>query len=224
MPAWLSSRWDRWITTEQEPGRYPFDRGAIRIYRAGLWLAPSWWLIDTRRSQRTEEREQNETACYVMFWFAALIVFWLISPNDDTAAQILGAVALFRLIEITLTVLGFVLDRREPKIARSLITIGILALQVALIFAIVDHSFARLDFLRPGSTVAHEHPATTPFEYFYLSWTYMTTLGNQYTPKTEFASALQLAANTWGLLLLGIVVARAIAIVDETKKKVLSES
>ncbi|HWY89282.1 MAG TPA: hypothetical protein VNY31_01285, partial [Solirubrobacteraceae bacterium] len=102
MPSWLSRRWTIWSSPQgQVPGKYPFDRVTIRIFRAGLWLAPSWWLIDTRKGceARTTERDQNETALYVLCWLVVLVLFWLISPSDDTAATILGCFALLRLFE-----------------------------------------------------------------------------------------------------------------------------
>jgi hypothetical protein len=254
VPGCLCRRWKVWrelrptqkqeeelATKEEEstdgqltPHTYlPFDKGALVIYRLGFWLAPSWWLIDTRKRylmadrrdpgirSRTTKLEERDTALYVMVWFLLLAAAWLVSPNNESIATALGGVALFRLLEIAIAVLGFVLDQREPKIARSLITIAVLALQVALIFAILDHSFARNDFLKPAELTVDQtgiHGAEKPFEYLYLSWTYMTTLGNQYIPKSELARILQLGANTSGILLLGIVAARAIGLVGATKK------
>lgn len=209
--------------TEEDlsPRKYfPFDRAALLIYRLGFWLAPSWWFIDTRKRQRTAEEEEKESAIYVTIWFLVLTAAWLWAPSDGTAATILGCLALFRFVEIAVAILGFVLDQREPKIARSLVTIAILALQVALIFSILDHSFARDDFLKPEVLTmgqAGVHAAGSPLEYLYLSWTYMTTLGNPYTPGSELARILQLGATTSGILLLSIVAARAIGLVGDTK-------
>jgi hypothetical protein len=213
------------------PERYmPFDRLALLLYQLAFWIAPSWWLIDSRKrynepcskeqQQKNLTKQEWETACYVTAWFAILVVLWRISPSDRATAETFGYVALFRLLEIAITVLGFVLDQREPKIARSLVTISILAMQVVLIFAILDHSFARHAFLKPqvvtqGHAVARA--AATPFEYLYLSWTYMTTLGNQYAPASTVARLLQLGANTSGILLLGIVAARAIGLISDTR-------
>jgi hypothetical protein len=220
---------------EDPPSPYhhlPFDRAALFVYRLGFWLAPSWWLIDTSKRYRsglTNEtpqarfertvKEELETAGYVTFWFVVLLAIWLASPSGALAA-VAGGVALFRLMEIVISVLGFVLDQREPKIARSLVTIGVLAVQVVLIFAIIDHSFAGASFVKPSAQMApgSSSHATSPVEFLYLSWTYMTTVGNQYTAKTELARILQLAGSISGILLLGIVAARAIGLTFETKK------
>jgi hypothetical protein len=238
------------VSRSEEPRahRYlPFDKVALKAYRLGFWAAPSWLFVDARKryvddlgnaieGEGLAERQERNTALYVLAWFFILTVAWYISPQGHTFAVFLGALALWRLFEIGITVLGFVLDQREPKIAQSLITIAILALQVALIFAILDHSFAKSDFLKPSAlttvtpvVIAKFHhvlvtadlpkpaPAEKPLELLYITVTYMTTVGNQYTPSSWIAHLLEIGANISGLLLLGIVAARAIGLVGETK-------
>lgn len=215
---------------EVERAKYlPFDRVALRVYRVGLALAPSWLLLDAaKKFQTTGDPEhdratfhqlENRTAWYVAVWFVILVGIWQFSPSDDLLAKLLAGLVLFRLLEIATAILGFVLDQREPRIARSLITIAVLALQIALIFAIVDHAFARNDYFMQavrGSGGHGGYPAHTPFEYLYLSLTCMVTLGNQYIPLTGIARYLEVAATTVGLLLLGIVAARAIGLIGST--------
>ncbi len=224
-----------WNEREPEPSAekfLPFDQLALHLYRAGFWIAPSWLFIDAADRFQTAgktdgeaapiiEARKRRTAWYVMLWFAVLVAIWLLAPDDGALAKVAAGVALFRLLEIALTVLGFVLDQREPYIAGSLITIGILGLQVALIFSIVDNAFAHNDFLAPGvsATDGGAHPAASaPLEYLYLSWTYMITIGNAYTPATELARYLQIAATTSGIVLLGIVAARAIGLAGNTER------
>lgn len=218
------------------PRKYlPFDRYALFGHRVLFWLAPSWLFIDARERNRptgppgaegrykVAAREEWETAVYATVWLCVLAALCLLPFDDDTAARVVGFVALFRLLEIGVTVLGFVLGQRDPKIARSLLTIAALALQVAFIFAILDHSFAPDGFVKPEALPMGQtqmHVAETPFEYLYLSWTYMTTLGNDYVAESTGANILQLAAATSGIFLLGIVVARAIGVVDDTNEKV----
>lgn len=237
---WFRGRRAAWARPPQEPvdpptGTLPFDGLALRIYRWGFWLAPSWLFIDAAKRFRTDNvtpdekrkrlrRVEKATAGYVFLWIGILFGLWLWSPSDDLLAKALGVVALFRLFEIALTVLGFVLGQREPRIARSLITIGLLAFQVALIFALLDHAWARYDFCAPGVSVTGgcrcSLAASSPGEYLYLSWSYMTTVNNAYTPATGIARFLQVTATTSGILLLGIVAARAIGLIDDTKEKV----
>jgi hypothetical protein len=45
----------------------------------------------------------------------------------------------------------------------------------------------------------------------------MTTLGNQYTPVSTLAHVLEVGANTTGILLLGVVVARAIGLISDAR-------
>jgi hypothetical protein len=235
MAKWLQQRRKIWSKSKEKPSakKYlPFDKWALRFYRLGFWLAPSWLFIDAAhryqtkdrkgsKSDRVLEKEKNATARYVVAWFMALVAIWLLTPDNDALAKIAAGVALFRLFEIALTVLGFVLAQREPQIAGSLITIGILGLQVALIFSIVYNAFAHNDFWTPEALMAQKdapHAAATPLEYLYLSWTYMITIGNAYTPATELARYLQIAATTSGIVLLGIVAARAIGLAGNTEE------
>jgi hypothetical protein len=60
--------------------------------------------------------------------------------------------------------------------------------------------------------------AATPFEFLYLNWTYMATLGNGYLPASSMAHLFQVAAATAGILLLGIVAARALGVIGDTSK------
>ncbi|MGB7686193.1 MAG: hypothetical protein WBL45_10490, partial [Solirubrobacterales bacterium] len=164
MAWWFRARWKIWSEPREKPSaeRYlPFDEWALRFYRLGFWLAPSWLFIDAADRYQTEGKKGRElsritkeqravTAWYVVAWFVVLVAIWLFTPDNDTIAKFAAGVALFRLFEIAITILGFVLDQREPQIAGSLITIGILGLQVVLIFSIVDNAFAHNDFLLPG--------------------------------------------------------------------------
>lgn len=222
MSSWLHRRWDVWRQGKPDRGSYlPFDRVALRVYWACFWLAPSWWLIDARdwgRDAQAPQREENAIALYAGMWCLLLLVGWGWSPGNGTAAIVVGAIALFRLIEISLAMLGFILDQREPKISRSLITIAVLAFQVALILAILEHSFARGSFLKPDVSGGGAVTASTPLEYLYLAMTYMTTMGNQYIPSSGTARLLQIAAGTSGILLLGIVAARAIGLLGEANR------
>ncbi len=216
--SWLQRRWDAWGESAAQPGTLPFDRVALCAYRVGLVFAPSWLFIDTAKCFRKEaspedqrailETREKVTTIYAFGWLVLLVAVWLISPSDDFFAKAVACLALFRLTEIGNTILGFVMNQREPLLARSLITVAFQALQIALIFAIVDHAFAR------GAFVAHEsgarHVATTAFDYLYLSMTSMITVGNHYTPETGLARWLELGAAAGGIVLLGVVVARAI--------------
>jgi hypothetical protein len=235
MAGWFRRRREIWSKPRGTPSAekfLPFDSWALHIYRLGFWLAPSWLFIDTARcfeiegktssiQSQTIKRQKSVTALYVLFWFAVLIGIWLVSSDNDTVAKVGAGIALFRLFEIAITVLGFVLDQREPQIARSLITIGILGLQVALIFSIVGNAFAHNDFWMPGVAADENgpHPAAdSPWEYLYLNSTYMITIGNAYTPATELARYLQVTATLSGIVLLGIVAARAIGLAGTTEQ------
>jgi hypothetical protein len=224
--GWISQRREVWRkTTARDSAQNDlllFDRIALRIYCWSLIVVPSWLLIDAAKRFRTDGespeerwriRQEKERAAgqYVTFWCAVLVTTWLVSPGNELFAKVLACIALFRLAEIGNTILGFVLDRREPLLAGSLITVALQALQIALIFAIVDHAFAHHDFvMQEGERTGHA--ATTALDYLYLSSTTMITLGNEYSPETSLARWLELGTATAGIVLLGVVVARAIGL------------
>jgi hypothetical protein len=222
MSKWVKRRQDAWAESAPAQGTLPFDKVALAAYRVGLVFAPSWLFIDTAKRFRREttslkdhralvEAHEKVTAKYASGWLVVLGLVWLLSPGDYLLAKAAACLALFRLTEIGNTILGFVLDRREPLLARSLVTVAFQALQIALIFAIVDHAFARGAFVARESGVA-DHVATTAFDYLYLSMTSMITVGNHYTPETGLARWLELGASAAGIVLLGVVVARAIGV------------
>ncbi len=235
MKRWLGHRYTYWReirendSTERSQGRILLvDRWVLSLYRFGFWLAPSWLFIDAaepfatkgslppEQRARVERREERALALYIVGWLAVLIVLWLLAPMSTTLAIGCVVIALVRLVEIIIAVLGFILDRRHLRFASSLITIALLAIQIALIFAILAQSLARHDFVKPDLLAVSEGGpavATTPAEFLYLMWTYMTTLGNPYIAASGIARLLQVSANTAGILLLGIVAAHAVGLI-----------
>jgi hypothetical protein len=189
---------------------WPLDIGAAWAYSFLLRLCISWWLIDRFGKYKNSPDGDRGRAAYVMVWLAILGALWFASPTNGTCMAIFGAIASIRWLEIATTCLGLVLDRREPVRARRLITIAIYALQIVLIFAILDHSWVALEF-----TMADGHTHATQifdrFDYLYMSWTDMTTLGNNFIPLSKLAGFFQFATTTSGILLLGVVAARAIS-------------
>lgn len=231
--GWISQRWEAWKKVIAPDSAHDdlllFDRIALRIYCWSLIVVPSWLLIDAARRFRTdgespEERQrirrEKERAVgqYATVWCAVLVATWLVSPGNELIAKVLACLALFRLAEIGNTILGFVLDRREPLFAGSLITVAIQALQIALIFAIADHAFAHHDFvIQEGGRAGQA--ATTALDYLYLSSTTMITLGNEYSPETSVARLLELGTATAGIVLLGVVVSRAIGLSSDKSER-----
>jgi hypothetical protein len=224
--GWIAQRRRVWReTVARDPGQDDlvlFDKLALRVYWWTLIVAPSWLLIDarerfqtggktSRERQRIRRAMERAAGQYGALWCTVLVAAWLVSPDSEPLAAVLACTALFRLIEIGNTILGFVLDRREPLLAGSLVTVALQALQIALIFAIVDHAFARHDFVIQGGTRAGQ-AATTPLEFLYMSSTTMITLGNQYAPETSLAQWLELGTAAAGIVLLAIVLARAIGL------------
>jgi Ion channel len=180
---------------------WPLEIGALWIYEILLRLCGFWWIIDRRERDSTDGSWDQARVAWVLGWLVALIIMWLINPTG-ILRQVFAVLVLFRLLEIFTTGLGTVLDRRQQARARSLITIGIYALQSAFIYAILEHSWASTAFVS-----GHTH-AKTAFDFLYISWTDMTTLGNNiYTPANTIARVLQMLTATSGVLLLGVLLA-----------------
>jgi hypothetical protein len=143
---------------------------------------------------------------YILLWTALLVLMWAVNPGHATVghvislAHLFAVLAVYRWCEIFATILGFAL----PGIAsfrppRLLVVAAVYGLQITLVFAILDHAFA------PGGWSATSHA----FDYLYVSWTDMTTLGAK-AGTTSAAHALTMATVTSGVLLLAILVARAV--------------
>jgi hypothetical protein len=209
-------------------GLLPFDRGALCVYWVSLALSPSWLFIDMAKCletdgksgegrEKTLEKLANWTAGYVALWVIALGVIFALSPTDNVLAKVFAGIAFIRLAEIGSTILGFILNRQEPLLARSLVTVAFQALQIALIFAIADHAFARTGFATEEGINKASHVATAPLDFLYISMTTMITVGNHYNPETGIARWLEASTAAAGIVLLGVVVARAIGLAAEDK-------
>ncbi len=122
-----------------------------------------------------------------------------------------------RLLEILVTGLGTALGQQAQARARNLITIGIYSVQLTLIFAILYHSFATSDFVATGSNSHEPHAASA---YLYISWTSITSLGNEsLTPTTDMARFLEISTTTAGIFLLGVLLAFGIGEIQGKNKR-----
>jgi hypothetical protein len=183
----------------------PLDRATEILYVGLIHLLPSYWLI------RDRTRQRGRAACYVVVWFVGLIIMWRMSPVAGPARTAFVVLAILRWLEIATYCLGLVLQRYEPVAAGSLVLIGIFAIQIAFIFAILGENLAEHEFVIHAIATV---PATDPFDYLYISWTNMTTLGNEYGPVSDMARILRLASVTSGLLLLGVGAARTLDLIS----------
>jgi hypothetical protein len=138
---------------------------------------------------------------YMLVWVAVLFAIWAINPLDKPARYVVAGPATYRWLEVFTTGLGLVLGKPSFRPPRTLLASGIYALQITLVFAILDHSFAASGF-------AGVHP-TRALDYLYVSWTDMTTLGTV-TSNSDAAHALTMATVTSGILLLAIMVSLAV--------------
>jgi hypothetical protein len=180
--------------------RWPLEIGALWLQGFLLRLCLFWWVIDRRENDDREPWEGARVA-WVLGWLFVLIVIWAINPSG-ILKEVFAGLAVLRLIELFTTGLGTVLNRQQQARARSLITIGIYGIQIALIFAILEHAWAGHAFFDGRAY------ATRPLDFLYISWTAMTTIGNNiYTPQGDTARVLQMLNTTSGLLLLGVLLA-----------------
>jgi uncharacterized membrane protein len=200
------------MTTSSEdhtPHPQPVDRAGCWLYKKLVWLTPSHYLLKLLRdaihpeprSRKKERRWQAVGAVYLVIWLVLLGLLWY----DGGAHTLFWILAALRLLEIAIYSLGLVLGEKEPTAASSLLIVAIYALQTALIFGIFEENWASQAFVSAPHVYAHR-----PFDYLYVSWSNMTTIGSEYTPKSTPAQLLRLGAVTSGVLLLGVVVARTL--------------
>lgn len=191
--------------------RLPFDRGAYWAYRKLVRWMPSATLVRKLGSgkplapdENPDPRDVRIAAIYVLAVTVPLLVALLVGFVGQPWRTIVVAVVVVRLLEIFTVGLGLVLGRRGPLFGRSVVAVGLLALQVTIVFAVLDQALAHTGFT--GSGVR----ATSPLQFLYISWTHMTTLGGSYDPTTDTARALQMATSTAGILVLAVLVQAAV--------------
>lgn len=202
----------------QEEVKWPLERGALRLLWLLLLLCPFWWAIDSLepsesgwRGDESRARWDQRRAYWVIGWLILLVAMWLINPAPSAWKWFFAALALIRLLEIFTTGLGTILRQEQQVRARNLITIVLYAVQLTFIFAILMHSFAAADF---GPDVSGGPSASQPFDYLYISWSSIATLGSTYQPETDLARILEVLAATSSLFLFGVLIAFGIGVVE----------
>jgi hypothetical protein len=198
---------------------WPLERGAIRLLWLLLLLCPFWWWIDRLEpvsEEADKERWEQFRAWWVTGWLALLITIWLVSPGSSFWRGFLAAIALVRLLEIFVTGLGTMLRQEGQVRARNLVTIVVYVVQVMLIFAIFDHSFAMNHFKNGSGEVA-----SRASDYLYISWSNIVTLGSSYHPQNAAARFLEVLTTTSSVFLLSVLLAFGI---DEASKEKPSAS
>jgi len=191
----------------------PLDQFALGCFGCLLRLAPSFWLTkwlgEDDGDRADTHRNRVVATIYVVLVTAGLVAALICAPGGEAVKLVVGGLVIWRLLEIFTVGLGIVLMQENSLIGYSLVTVAFWATQVTLGFAVLDHSFATTAF------VIHEaggvsKVASQPFEYLYISWTQMVTVGNAYQPMTDIARVLTMAASTSGVLLLAVFVASAL--------------
>ena len=211
--------------------RAPLDQlGVLLFHNLFLPLTPSWRLItwfETREEAWAVEQETPSEAdklliktytrrtriigtLWVAFVTGGLIFMWVANPANAAIRYIFAGLAIWRWFEIFTVGLGIALKQQESVLGHSLVTVGVWAMQVAFIFAILDHSFTTNAFVLHPNTHSMV-TASHPLEYLYITWTQMVTLGNSFEATTGGARVLSMAASTSGVLLLAVFVASAVA-------------
>lgn len=198
---------------EPRPKGWYLAKWALHFQEALLRACAFWWVIDhpeTKDGEKKEAGKKNRNwdrcrAWWVLGTLLALIILWFLNPAPCWARISVGFVAAYRLFEILVTGLGTALGQKAQVRARSLITIGLYAVQVTLIFAILYHSFAMTGFAVTQSDCG---AVLGIWDYLYISWASITSLGNEtFAPITAEARFLEVGTTTAGIFLFGVLLA-----------------
>ncbi len=203
---------------------WPLDRGARVIFCGLKKICLFWWCIDHPEEKRRKKDPctfdkatwDMRRAIWVMGWLFVLVVLWLWNPGSFALKIIIGVLAAWRLFEVAVTGLGTALNDDGQVRARSMITIGIYAFQLTFAFAILYHSFAATQFAAGEGATGPAHDAT---DYLYISWANITSLGtDSYVPTNDAARFLEVLTTTFGILLLGVLLAFGINDVKKSRR------
>jgi hypothetical protein len=204
------------MTQGQPSGSSPaFDgsllfAGATRLHGLFLWVAPSEIIarVVRRLTGWSPERAERVVELYIITVTLALAALWLADAHQPAKwLALLGAVvAVWRGVEICTVALGLVVRSGSVIAGKSLIVVGIYAVQFPLILAITNEIFAG-----ESGDWSRNRPHGA-IDWLYLSATNIFTLGNSITPKSTAAKALVIASLAVGVLLLSVFVTFAIAL------------
>lgn len=198
-------------TEEEHPTfNWPLETGVYYVFSCLLHICPFWLLIDSSVIFKTDKGKERARAGWVVGWLAALLVLWLWSPLPSAVCVGLAAI---RLVEIYVTGLGTLLNQQDQARARNMVTIVAYVLQAILIFAIFGHDLARDSFVANPETL-NATVAASSFDFLYISWSNLTSLGNNYVTQSDFAHFLEVFSTTTGIFLLSVLLAFGI---DEAK-------
>lgn len=202
---------DKGSTEGEHPTfNWPLETGVYYVFSCLLRICPFWLLIDSSVIFKTDTGKERARAGWVVGWLAALLILWLWSPLPSGVCVALAAIRLF---EIYVTGVGTLLNQQDQARARNMITIVVYALQTILIFAIFGHDLARDSFVANPETL-NATVAASSFDFLYISWSNLTSLGNNYVTQSDFAHFLEVFATTTGIFLLSVLLAFGI---DEVK-------
>ena len=161
---------------------------------------------------------------YVLGWFAALVVMGgaISSWNSAAVTLVVLVLALVRLLDLYAYHLGVVMvdmRRQKEELARdhfALIERRIMFLlldvgQTIICFGLVAQALARL---WPAQFIFETSRGVRPqgtFDYIYLSWGQMLTVGGKFEPVTTGAELVQMMTVGGGILLIVMVLSYVIS-------------
>jgi hypothetical protein len=191
---------------------WPLETIIYYVWRPLLFFCPFQFVIETGWLFKTDRAKELARAAWVIAWTFGLIVLWKFSP---VAAWFCVALALVRLYEIYITGIGTILNQRSMARARNVATIVLYVIQAIFIFAILGQGLESGGFIAEPVTHASREVASKPVDFLYISWTNLTSLGNDFHAQTNFGRFLEVFATTTGIFLLSVLLAFGI---EEAKK------
>jgi hypothetical protein len=157
--------------------------------------APDWWI-----------------EVYMVAATAALAALFVVigrplsPPGFRTTVEVLAvALGCLRWAEILVAVAELLVGRGRPAAEATVAVLVVYVPQVVLLFAVAAEVLAPSGF-RLG---VHGPPPHGVLAFLYVSWTNLTTLGNDFSPVTGAARSIVMVEGATGVLLLGVFLAYA---------------
>ena len=184
----------------------------LRFYDFLISIMPSRLIYNIARWRKSRSPDRW-IEVYMLLSTAALVVLWIgagLSVRPLWLGRIIGAVGLavaaVRWLEILAASLELVVGRVRASAETAIAVLVVYLPQTVLMFSIAAEVLAPKGF---ASSAEGPHP-TGILSFLYISWTNISTLGNDFAATSRMAKVIVIMSGFTGVLLLGVFLTYAI--------------